>query len=224
MPLIPFIQSRLQAAANPIDAPIMQAYMKTDMPFYGVKKPGRTQIFREAKAQFKPTEPATWRAQVQDLWAQPEREWKYLALSWARLNKRWITAVHLDLFEHLVREGAWWDLVDETAAHLVGKALATDRETLTPVMRQWLKDDDVWIRRTAILSQLTHKADTDRELLFDACRDLAPETSFWIRKAIGWSLREYGKTNPDAVRAFVAENEGVLSGLSSREALKRLQT
>ncbi len=89
-------------------------------------------------------------------------------------------------------------------------------------MRAWATDDDLWLRRTAVLSQLRHKADTDTDLLRYAIEANVDDTSFWLRKAIGWSLREYAKTDPAWVRAEVDRLGPRLSGLSRREALKHL--
>ena len=221
-PLVANVQQALSAAADADKAGPMQAYLKTDMAFYGVQKAGRTAILREAWARFEPADEATWRQQVEALWALPHREEKYLAITWARKKPKYAHAGHLDLFERMIREGAWWDLVDDVASNLVGAALGRDRAALTPVMRQWLADDDVWIRRTVIIAQLKHKGETDTDLLFDACRDQAPDTSFWIRKAIGWALRTYSATDPEAVQRFVAAEQARLSGLSKREALRNL--
>ncbi len=96
----------------------------------------------------------------------------------------------LDLYRHLVVTGAWWDHVDEVAAHLVGGVLAGHRTVVTPVMRAWARDDDLWVRRTAVLSQLRHGADTDTALLHDVIEANLDDRSFWLRKAIGWALRE----------------------------------
>lgn len=222
MDLLAFLRAELQAASNPDDAAAMRAYLKTDMPMFGVKKPVLKQIFREAKGRFKPGGEARWREQVQALWAQPEREWKYLALSWARQRRAFIHRDQLDLFERMVREGAWWDLVDEIAVHLIGEVVRKERAAMVPVLRTWLADPHVWIRRTALLAQLKHRDQTDADFLFEGCARLAPESSFWIRKAIGWALREYSRTDPEAVHAFVAAHEAQLSGLSKREALRRL--
>jgi 3-methyladenine DNA glycosylase AlkD len=94
---------------------------------------------------------------------------------------------------------------------------------MTPLVRRWLDDEVMWLRRTAIISQLNHKAATDTALLFDGCAARAHETEFFIRKAIGWALRQYARTDPDAVRRFVRQHEKELSGLSKREALKHLE-
>lgn len=119
-------------------------------------------------------------------------------------------------------EGAWWDLVDDVAANLVGALLLGHRAAMRPVMEAWVDDDDMWRRRTAILSQLRHRDQTDAEMLFDFCRRRAHETEFFIRKAIGWALREYSKTDPGAVAAFLRRHGDELSGLSRREAAKHL--
>jgi 3-methyladenine DNA glycosylase AlkD len=93
---------------------------------------------------------------------------------------------------------------------------------MTPKIERWIDDRDLWLRRTSILSQVGHKEATDADLLFDACERRMHETEFFIRKAIGWALRDYARTNPDAVVDFVAMNRGGLSGLSYREATKHL--
>ena len=118
--------------------------------------------------------------------------------------------------------GAWWDHVDEVASHLVGGVLAGHRVEVTPVMRAWAVDDDLWVRRTAVLCQLNHKADTDTDLLHDVIEANLDDRSFWLRKAIGWALREYSRTDPDWVRAEVDQLGDRLSGLSRREATRHL--
>ena len=89
-------------------------------------------------------------------------------------------------------------------------------------MRAWIDDRDLWLRRTSIICQVGHKESTDEGLLFDACASRLHEGEFFIRKAIGWALREYAKTDPDAVRAFVDNHRDEMSGLSIREAAKHL--
>jgi 3-methyladenine DNA glycosylase AlkD len=129
----------------------------------------------------------------------------------------------LDLYRHLIVTGAWWDLVDEIASHLVGDVLASHRAEVTPVIRQWAVEGDPWLRRTSVICQLRHGAGTDLDLLRQAIEANVEDTSFWLRKAIGWALRQQAKTNPDWVRAEVDRLDGRISGLSRREALKHLQ-
>lgn len=198
----------------------MAAYMKTDMPFYGVQAGPRRALGKRLKAEFPPRSHGEYRGQVVALWGLEHREEKYLAIGVAVANRRYITFENLDLYERLIREGAWWDFVDEVAARLVGEVLARDRGRTKPVMEAWIDDDDMWIRRAAILAQLGRKAGTDTEMLFRFAARRAHEKEFFIRKAIGWALRDYAKTDPAAVRRFLEEHE--VSGLTRREASKHL--
>ena len=209
------VQSDSERAAN------MAAYMKTDMPFYGVASPVRRQILKRLGG-FAPETNADYRSQVSALWEQPHREEKYLAIDWAKRHRAFVTFANVDLYERMVTEGAWWDLVDDIAANLVGTVVRTDLDRMRPILEQWLTGDDLWLRRTVIICQLKSKDDTDTGLLFDACERTAHETDFFIRKAIGWALRSYSRVDPEAVRGFVEDHRDELSGLSLREATKYL--
>ncbi len=220
--LAAFIVERLAAAADPEKAGPMAAYMKTDMPFHGVQKAGRVPILRDAVKRFPPSNREDYRCAVLALWSQPHREEKYLAIGYARAFPRYVTLSSVPLYRRMIVEGAWWDLVDETAIHLVGRVMLRQRAAMTPRIETWIDDRDMWLRRTSILAQIGHKEDTDADLLFDACERRIHETEFFIRKAIGWALRDYARTDPDAVATFVTEHRGDLSGLSYREATKHL--
>ena len=220
--LTSFVADRLVAVADPDKAGPMAAYMKTDMPFYGVQKAARVPILRDALKRFSPTDRSDYGSAVLALWNLPHREEKYLAIGYARMFPQFVTLSSVPLYRRMIVEGAWWDLVDETAIHLVGDVLLRQRDRMTPKVEEWIDDRDMWLRRTSILAQIGHKDATDARLLFDACERRMHETEFFIRKAIGWALRDYGKTDPDAVGAFVTEHRDELSGLSYREATKHL--
>lgn len=215
-------RAALQAAAVPEDAAPMAAYLKTDQPFFGVKAGPRRQIERALRAIPIPDAP-TYRAVVLALWGQPEREAQHLAIDVATRHTRFTTFAQLDLYERMVREGQWWDLVDPIATWLVGTVWRRDRKRTAPVMDAWIRDPDPWIRRSAILGQLKHREETDLERLFAYCRLCAPETGFFTRKAIGWALRTHGDVDPRAVEAFLTTHWSQLSGLSQREASRKLQ-
>jgi 3-methyladenine DNA glycosylase AlkD len=219
--LADFAHERLTELADPVRAVPMAAYMRNRATFYGVAKTQVAAIEREARKLFPCGDRETYVANVRALWALPNREARYLAVGYAR-QKAWIGNESLGLYEGLIREGAWWDLVDETAAHLVGGALGRDRRRVEPVMDRWVSDADMWIRRTAVLSQLRLGAAANREQLFRYCLKLAGEREFFIRKAIGWALREYSKTAPEAVAEFLETNRERLSPLSLREGAKVL--
>ncbi len=217
-----FVATRLSAVADSEKAVGMARYMKSSVPFYGVQKPGRERILRELKVALPPADSGEYVTAVLGLWGQPHREEKYLAIGYAKTFKEFITVDHLGLFERLVREGAWWDFVDDIAIRLVGAVLLAEPERVGGIMDRWIADPDMWIRRTAIICQLKHKGSTDEKRLFAYCLDRASETEFFIRKAIGWALREYAKTAPDAVTDLLLDNVPAWSALTFREAAKHL--
>jgi 3-methyladenine DNA glycosylase AlkD len=221
-PLATEAANRLSALANPKKAREMAAYMRTKDPFFGVGSVERRRLFLDLVKAHKPDSQEVYEAQVTALWAIPQREGRYLSLDWACRFKDFITLHALPLYERMIREGAWWDTVDVLAAHLVGYLLLHHRKTLKPVIETWVEDECLWIRRTAILAHLKHKQETDETQLFHHCLKLAPEKDFFIRKAIGWILREYSKTSPHTVRSFLEAHGASLSGLSQREASKWL--
>jgi len=223
--LVETVRTTLAGAGDPERAAAQQAYMKSAMPCRGIAAPELRRLLRPLLAAYEPTDRDAWETTVRELWdGATHREERYVAIALARHRKarQWQDPAALDLYRHLVVTGAWWDLVDEIAAHLVGGVLAGHRDAVTPVMRAWSRDDDLWLRRTAVLSQLRHRDDTDRTLLHDVVADNVADPSFWLRKAIGWALRELSRTDPDWVRAEVDRLGPGLSGLSRREALRHL--
>jgi len=219
--LVRFIESEFQALANPAKAAPMQAYMKTAEPFYGIQKPERAQILREMKKRFSPANRREYEAGIRALWRLPHREEKYTAIEYAMQSPALVTSRSLPLYEKLIREGAWWDLVDPVA-WLVARVLLKERMLVRPIMARWIGDEDLWIRRAALLSQIRHKEATDERQLFAHCLRSAPDQAFFIRKAIGWALRDYSYIAPHNVREFLLTHRSRLSGLSFREGAKQL--
>jgi 3-methyladenine DNA glycosylase AlkD len=217
-----FAQESLRRAADPDKAAGMQAYMKTDMPFYGVQKPGRVEILRELVERFPVVDRESYEALVLGLWDLPHREEKYLALGVARHFREHVTPLSLPLYRNLIVEGAWWDFVDEIATRLIRFLVVEHPAQTWPVVDLWIDDEDMWLRRSAILCQIGAKQDTDTARLFGFSERRAFEEEFFIRKAIGWALREYAKTDPEAVAAFVLAHRDRLSSLSYREATKHI--
>jgi 3-methyladenine DNA glycosylase AlkD len=219
--LAAFVSGRLAALSDPAKAAIMAAYMKTDHPFHGVQRAGQEAVVREALRLYPVRDRAGYERNVLALWELPHREERYVAIRYARQAK-YVGPEALGLYERMIREGAWWDLVDEPAAHLVGAALGKARAEVKPVLDLWVLDPDMWIRRTAVIAQLRLGRATDEAQLFRYCLLLAPEREFFIRKAIGWGLREYSKTAPEAVVEFLETHRERLSPLSLREGGKHL--
>lgn len=220
-----YVQSELSKLSDPKKASRMAAYMKvTDAStFYGAQKPDRSHTVKAMKSNFAIESQAAYEQSVGELWNLPHREEKYLALDLARMHKEYITPSALDLYESMIRTGAWWDFVDDIASNLAGGVLLENRKETKKIMDRWIKDEDMWIRRAAILSQLRHKKETDHRMLFKYCRSCMHESEFFIRKAIGWALREYSKTDPERVLEFVEKERSNLSGLSYREGTKVLK-
>ncbi|WP_290059478.1 DNA alkylation repair protein [Amycolatopsis solani] len=222
--LVKAIRTGLAELADPGKAPAMQAYMKSAMPFRGVAKPQRSVLLKRVLADHILPDRVTYSATVLELWRTAEfREERYAAidLSGHRAYRAWQDAELVPMYEEMIVSGAWWDHVDELAIRRIGPILRADRARLTPVMLSWAADLDLWRRRTAIICQVGAKEDTDTDLLTRAIEPAIAEPEFFLRKGIGWALREYAKTSPDWVRSFVDDHPG-LSGLSRREALKHI--
>ncbi len=223
--LIEAVRRVLAAAADPVVAEQQQAYMKSAMPYLGLPAPRLKAQLKPLLRDWQPVDDEQWAGTVRLLWdeATHREEW-YAAIALARHHRarRWLDAASLDLWEHMVVTGAWWDVVDDVATHLVGDVLAGHRSAATPVIRAWATDDDLWLRRTAVICQVGHRADTDLDLLRHAVEANVDDPTFWLRKAIGWALRQHARTDPDWVRAEVDRLGDRLSGLSRREALKHL--
>jgi 3-methyladenine DNA glycosylase AlkD len=217
-----YAQRALAEVADPGKAPGMQAYMKTDMPFYGVQKPARAPIARHLSAEFAPRNREEYEALILGLWGLSHREEKYLALDVAGRHRQFVSSASLPLYRRLIVEGAWWDLVDEVATHIVRSLVLQEPKPTWRQVDTWIDDDDMWLRRSAIICQVGAKDRTDATRLFAFCEERIEEREFFIRKAIGWALREYAKTDPDAVAGFATANRDRLSSLSYREATKHI--
>lgn len=213
----------LSDAADMDKARAMASYMKSEMPFYGVAAPERKAILRTLVTTHPAASRGNYESAVRTLWSGDRREERYVAIGYARSFPRYVTLTSIPLYRMMVRSGAWWDFVDEIAVHLVGYVLERQRERLTPTMDVWTTSGDMWLRRTSIISQLAHKTHTDTVLLERACTRNLHDTEFFIRKAIGWALREFAKTDPDWVKTYVEVHRREMSCLTQREATKHLQ-
>ena len=207
--VVRLIREGLRERADPAKAPEMQRYMKSEMPYLGVQRPGRVALARELF-------PATVSLElVLRLWREATfREERYMAL--ALLERRRPEMAALPVYEELIVTGAWWDYVDAVATGPLGALLPEVAGTL----RAWSVDADMWKRRSSIIAQVKRRADTDFALLADCIEPNRGDREFFIRKAIGWALRSYAWVDPEAVVAYCETHE--LSGLSRREALKNV--
>jgi 3-methyladenine DNA glycosylase AlkD len=224
-PLLAQLRAALRAAGDPARALGMQRYMKSEMPYLGCSMPVLRQVCREVFAAVELPDADRWEALVLSIWrAAAYREERYAALQLTgdRRARAFQTPRAVPMYDELVVTGAWWDYVDLIAARRLGPILRAFPGQLRPLILAWARDENLWRRRTAIICQLGAKGETDTDLL-EAC--IAPSLGsreFFLRKGIGWALREYAKTDPDWVRAYVTAHDGELSGLSKREALRNL--
>ena len=199
----------------------MARYMKDRFAFYGIAAGPRRSLQRKAfRGAPKPTQQDLVRV-TDACWRKKQRELQYFGADYVRQHIGVCDESFLEQLRKLISTKSWWDTVDLLAAHGVG-SLALRYPSIRHEMNLWINADDIWIARTALLYQLGYKQGTDADQLFELCERRAADPEFFIRKAIGWALREYSKTDPRAVRAFVRMNEKNLSGLSKREALRWL--
>ncbi|HSS60140.1 MAG TPA: DNA alkylation repair protein [Candidatus Limnocylindrales bacterium] len=220
---IPRLRREMAAAANPAKAAGMQAYMKSAMPYYGINMPEVRAISRQV-FDGSLLDCRDWRKTILQLWrGARRREERYVALYVLSMKQHrgCLAPDVMPMLDEMVVTGAWWDYVDEIS-HVVGDILRANPRRMKPLMRRWSRDPDLWKRRVSIICQLGFKRVTDLDLLYANIEPNLADRDFFIRKAIGWALRQYAWTDPEEVRRYVAAHESQLSGLSRREALKNV--
>jgi 3-methyladenine DNA glycosylase AlkD len=203
----------------------MRSYMQQHFPFLGVPQPLRIRLMREAMQglHLPPEQAEAWLLDTTHrLWKSPERELQYAAIDLLRRHLRWLSPECLPSLAALLQTKSWWDSVDALNAFVISPLLQR-HPTLASTMDVWSRHENLWLRRVAITYQLRARHQTDAIRLFRYCAHNAREEDFFLRKAIGWALREYGKWQPEAVKEFVADHPE-LSALSRREALRRLSS
>ncbi|MGB8467386.1 MAG: DNA alkylation repair protein [Candidatus Babeliales bacterium] len=219
MPLIEALEALFASHAHVHNAQQMAAYMKQVSPYIGLKKPLRAQLQKQVFAQYPIADEQQLIAYVHRLWSKTEREYQYAALDLLLAHKKLWSPHLFELFEQLVAIKPWWDTIDTLAVNCVG-ALIQKYPALQVHMDRWITDPLFWKRRVALLYQLRYKQKTDTKILARYCTQTMHEREFFIAKAIGWALREYSKTDPTWVRAFLTHHADQLARLSMREAGK----
>lgn len=221
MGFIDTLTASFNANASAENAEYMKKYMKDKFVFIGLKTDLRRSLFKLAVAEYKDEVKQHPRELAKQLYSMPQREYHYCAVEilMKELKKKF-SKEDINLIEYLLITHSWWDTVDVIAKYLLGGYLQQYPEETLRVIDRFSSSDNMWLNRSAILFQLGYKKDTDASILFSECLKHKESNEFFIQKAIGWSLREYGKTNPDAVRNFVSNAS--LKPLSTREALKNL--
>jgi 3-methyladenine DNA glycosylase AlkD len=215
------VRPMLERVADPVRAPAMAAYMKGIAPCLGVPTPTRRAATRNWIRRFDPgPEAIHLLAAARELVAEPEREFAYVAIDLVARHERTLPESSLLTLRALALDRPWWDTVDAWAT-LIGRAglrhRSWDRE-----VAGWATDERLWVRRIALVFQVGRRDAVDLDLLFATCEANLADGNFFMRKGIGWGLRDAARTHPDEVRAFVAAQRSRMSGLSIREATKHL--
>ncbi len=215
------VVNALEVSAVEADAAPMEAYMRHQFPFLGVRAPGQEAAVRAAlSAAGPPADENEVVVAIDALWARPEREHRYAGCRLAGRFAPQASPGFVDSTARWITTDPWWDTCDPLARGCVGRVVRHNHQ-LRPKMDRWLCGDDLWLVRSAILHMGGWKHDIDRDWVFGACLFRAEDTDFFIQKAIGWILRDLARFDPGAVVAFVEGPGGpVLSELSKREALR----
>lgn len=201
----------------------MQAYMKSVMPYLGIQTPDHRRLCREILKSHSLDSFESWRDTVLALWRDARyREERYaaIALAGAPAYKPFRTLRALPMYKEMIVTGGWWDYVDAIATRQLCDLLRKSPDRMAETLREWAKDDNVWLRRSAIIVQLNFKTETDLALLCDCIAPSLNRPEFFLRKAIGWALRQYARTDPAFVQKFVRDHRAQMSPLTVREALK----
>lgn len=196
-------------------------YMRNQFKFYGLKSDLRRELSKEY---FKKTEQPTLKQLpilVKQLWKSPYRECHYYAQELVEKYKKQLGPEHLSFLEYLIMYNSWWDTVDYISPKLVAVVLKKHPELRMSYVNKWIASNNIWLMRSAILFQIKYKKETDEKLLYSIIDRCKKEQDFFIRKGIGWALREYSYVNPKSVATFVKNNK--LSTLSEKEAMKAIK-
>ena len=196
----------------------MAAYMKNKFPFLGIPSPVRAEINKEIFIDLKGEDIAYIESLVNKLWQMPEREYQYLAISILDKHKNKLTPSHIEFVLELIESKSWWDTIDALVPNYIGYILFNYPELRNEYITAWIESDNIWLNRTAILFQLKYKEDTDFTLQKKIVDSLKHKTEFFVKKAIGWSLREYSKKEAKLVEDYIKKAN--LQPLSEKEGMK----
>ena len=223
--LITTVRKELARLGDPAKAPQMQAYMKSAMPYHGVPAPVLKKACRALFRDLEWKNAKTWQTDMLGLWRSAKfREERYAALQLAahRQAAAFQTPTAMSSYEEMIVSGAWWDYVDDIAIHRVGPILAAYPKLMAKKMLAWSHSNDLWKRRSSIICQIMLKEETDLELLYACIEPSLEREEFFLRKGIGWALREIAWRDPDEIIRYVKVHSEKLSPLSKREALKNV--
>jgi 3-methyladenine DNA glycosylase AlkD len=221
--LADLLTDELRAVAQPERAAQEKAYLKSDLEFLGASFWETQRIVKAFVRGAAPLDHDQLAALVEALWAEPVHERRAAAVVLLELHPRLLSPADLPLLERLLRESRTWALVDGLAANVVGAILAASPAEVTPVLDRWSRDPDFWIRRSSLLAELVPlKAGADLGPFLRRADAMLDEKEFFVRKAIGWVLRDVSKRRPAEVVAWIAPRTERASGVTMREVVRHL--
>ena len=217
------IDERLRALGDPARAVKERAYLKSNLTHYGASVPGIRSVAAAIRRQHPDLRHRELVELIQVLWANPVHEHRMVAVELLRAYVTSWGPVDLDLLERLLRESKTWALVDGLAEHVVGAVVANHPEAAATLDR-WADDEDFWLRRSAMLALLgpLRRGEGDFVRFSRYADAMLEEREFFIRKAIGWILRDTGRRRPDLVFEWLLPRASRASGVTIREAVKPL--
>ena len=209
----------LEENSNELLAESMSKYMQDKFRFLGVRGATRTEIYKKYFPDARKTKTIDWDF-VENCWNKEEREFQYVVVYYLKAMQKFLKREDISRLKYLIVTKSWWDTVD-LLAKVVG-SLVIRIEGYDQIMLEWSKDSNIWLKRVAILYQLSLKEKVDKQVLERILVNNLGDSEFFINKAIGWALRDYSKFNPEWVREFIEKNKNGMANLSIREASKYL--
>lgn len=217
-PFIIPLQRELEISADPVRAEKQRKYLKGQFEFFGIGAGQLRKIVKEFFCTYGYPQGEKLQEFSLVLWDLPQREYQQVVVVLLDKVADKLGKKDIDWIVQLIVKKSWWDTVDGLASWVCGTYFKNYPEQIVPVTEEWINSGNIWLQRSSLLFQLKYKKETDTKLLTSYIEQLIAQKEFFIRKAIGWVLREYSKTNPEWVRNFVQGHN--LSGLSYREAVK----
>jgi len=214
------LKKSFELSANPANSVGMKAYMLNQFDFYGIKTPKRDEIVKSYIRANPLNTLKELNGIIAKMWAFKEREWQYAAIDVYKHHQLLWQENAIDLIESCLISKSWWDTVDGIGSDWIPVYFSLYPNQIGPVTNRWNQSDNIWLQRSSILFQRSLKTKTDKVLLKKYILSHKDAKDFFVQKAIGWALREYGKTNPEWVIDFIAKNK--IAPLSKREAMKRI--
>ena len=212
--------TELENNRNELLAESMEKYMRDKFNFLGIRGPKRTELFKKYFPTARKTKEIDWNF-IETCWNKEEREFQYAVVYYLKAMQKFLKKGDISKLKYLVVTKSWWDTVD-LLSKIIGDVVNRNKELKTLMLEWSKKENNIWLRRVAILHQLSFKENVDKLLLETILEDNLSDGEFFINKAIGWALRDYSKVNPEWGRKFIEKNRSEMANLSLREAMKYL--